>query len=177
MRHRWIVLLLACSQLVVGCGKSAPAAPPSRNTAGLSFSLTPPEGYGLLREAERSKSWTPGGRPVPADEERIVLTRSSKVYPAEEKVRQLATDQMIRGLEGFTNVVMLETTPVTIDGLPGYESRAKALGSATNAPVRIYCCALFAADGTFYVIGYDGGEDAVDNAAKFKAAAQTVTVK
>jgi hypothetical protein len=143
----------------------------------MGYTLAPPEGFALLKEAERSKSWTPGGQPVPADEGRLVLTRSSKVYLADDNVRRLGPEQMIRGLQGFSNIVVLDTTAVTIDGMPGYESRAKAVGSASGAPVRIYCAAVFAGDGTFYVVGHDAGDDAAENADRFRSAAQTLVVK
>lgn len=174
MRCYWIVAVALV--VAVGCGKGS--APAGRTTAGLGYTLTPPEGFALAADNGKTKNWTPAGRTVAPDEPRIVLTRSSKVLPPDDEVRRLVPEQMIKGLTGsLAQPVIVKTTPVTIDGMPGFEVTAKAVAVGNGAPVRVYVASVFAADGTFHVVAYDGGEDSLSNLDLFRAAAHTLTVK
>ena len=179
MVHRLTALLLTALAAASCDGKpGAPAQPAGRSTAGLGYTLSAPEGFALLMDNGKTKNWTPGGRAVAPDEPRIVLTRSSKVYPEDPRVRRLAPEQMVQGLSNdLTQVAIARTVPVTIDGMPGFETTARAQSARGASPVEVYAVALFAADGTFYVVAYDGGDDARDNMALFRRAAQSLTVK
>jgi hypothetical protein len=158
--------LLLLALILTGCGPSAPAAPgAARTTAGLPFTLTPPPDFALALEKEKTKSWTPGGGPVKAGGPLLVLTRSGKVYPADDRVRRLSPEEMVKGLK-LTNQVILSNAPITIDGMPGFEVTAKAK-VADGTPVRVYCAALFAADGTFYVMATGAGTMLPPNSKNF----------
>ncbi len=172
-------VLLLIVTFLAGCSKPAssgtPAPAATRVTAGLAFTLTPPQFYVPLKETETTKSWAPAdsGR-LPSDP-RLVLTRSRKVFLAVEEVRRLVPEEMIRGLD-FSGVAILSTTAITIDGMPGYEVTAKATAS-DGVPIRILCAAVFASDGAFYVLGYLGGENVANRIGDFRKAAHSLMVK
>lgn len=167
--------------MIAACdGKpAAPAPPPGRTTAGLSYTLTPPEGFALLVDSEKTKNWTPGGRAVAPDEPRIVLTRSGKVYPDDNDVRRTVPETMIRGLTNdLAQPTIIRTVPVTIDGMPGFETTAQAASArADGVTLEVYVASVFAADGTFYIVAYDGGDDAAENLKLFRRVAHSLTVK
>ena len=43
--------------------------------------------------------------------------------------------------------------------------------------MHVYAVSLFAGDGTFHVVAYDGGDDAPASVAMFQEAAHSLTVK
>lgn len=169
--------LLITPIFLQACNRPPAAPPATRTTANLAFTLTPPPGFASTKDGDKSKAWTSGGLPAAPDEPHLVLTRSSKVYPADDNVRRFGAEQLIRGINQLGGVVIVATKPITIDGMPGFETTAKAMAAGNNAPVRVYAAAVFAADGTFYVLGYDGGDDSLATQDLFRAAAQTLTVK
>jgi hypothetical protein len=172
-------MLLVVVLFLSACSKSAPSGTPApaatRVTAGLSFTLTPPESFAMLTDTERTKGWASGSAPLKPSDPRLVITRSSKVFLAVEEVRRLVPEEMIRGLD-FSGVAILSTTAITIDSMPGYEVTARAT-SSDGVPLRVYCATVFAADGAFNVLGYTSGGNAANRIGDIRTAAHSLTVK
>ena len=168
---RTVAVVVAVSLLIFsGCGKSKP---PERTTAGLTYSLTPPEGFAVFADNGNTVTYTPGGVLVQPGEPRMVLMRTDKVFMRDERVREAGPEQFIRDLldapRGFV------TVPVTIDGMSGYE--ATAVASKDGLDLEAYCAKVYCADGTFTIVGYCAGEDAKAHVREFRAAAATLTVR
>lgn len=169
-------VVAACA--LAACNGQHSAPPAGRTTAGLKFTVAAPEGFGLVVDNGRTMSWTPGGRAVAPDEPRIVLTRSSQVYPADEAVRRQAPQRFLEGLtKDLTRVVVTGTDPITIDGMPGFETTARATSVRGGMPLMVYAASVFAGDGTFHMVAYDGGDDAQASLATFRDVARSLTVK
>lgn len=164
--------------LVLTACDGGSAQPAGRTTAGLDFTIAVPDSFGLVVDNGKTMSWTPGGRAAAPDEPRIVLTRSSQVYPADVTVRRQAPERFLQGLtRHLTRVVVTGTTPITIDGMPGFETTARATSVQGGMPLEVYAASLFAGDGTFHMVAYDGGDDAEASVAMFRQAARSLTVK
>jgi len=170
------VLAVVLMSALVGaaCDRSPPVAS-GRATAGLAYTLTPPPGFAKAMDTGKTINWTQGGQKTAPDDPRLVLTRSDKVMAADDRVRRLAPEAMIKGL-ALQSPSVLQTTAVTIDGFPGFTSVARA-HAPDGGEVWVHCTALFAEDGTFYVLAYSGGKDAKANLGLFDAAAQSLTVQ
>ena len=140
------------------------------------MSLTPPPGYGLLKDDGKTMAWTPDAKKGTPDAPRIVLARSPTIYTDQVK-RQREPVGMLHRLTYLAQVSDSGPTALTIDGMPAYETTATALASANNAPVRAYCVSVFAADCTLYVVAYGGGEQATENIELFRTAAKSLSFK
>jgi hypothetical protein len=144
------ILLLA---VLVSCEKPSPA----RSVAALPFSITPPPGLALATETEKTKAYTPSGVRGPGGA-RLVLTRSSKVFDERDAIRRAGPEQFVRDVDEVWTPNSFQTSAISIDGLPGYETTADATDQQ-GAPVRVFCAKLYAADCTFTLFGYSADAD------------------
>lgn len=167
-----VIVLAAFMLMIPSCG---PGSTPERNTAGLRYALVPPAGMALFADTGKTKTYPPGGKPVKAGDPRLVLTRSSKVFSGDERVRRLAAEQFIRDLPDLSQQRGFTTGAIAIAGMSGHE--ATAIAMADGLDVHVYCAKLFAADGTFTILAIGVGDSASVKLQEFRAAAATLTIE
>ncbi|MBC7771027.1 MAG: hypothetical protein H7210_00895 [Pyrinomonadaceae bacterium] len=170
-----IALIVALNLPACKRSPPAPPAPTGRVTAGLTHKLSPGAPFAQLTSTERTVSYTVEGKAAGPDDPKIILVRSSKVYGPDENGRRIVSETFLSSLPEIKNAANFTTAPVSIDGLPGYETTAVAFSTKTGTKLRVFCTALFAADGSYYVVGLaPTGSELVDT---LKAAAATLQVQ
>ncbi|MGE3107261.1 MAG: hypothetical protein AB7G11_01395 [Phycisphaerales bacterium] len=159
MRRVLLLLLVpvALAGSLIGCGPGSAGAPAalSRATEGLRQSLSPAAPFQLASDTGKTLLYVApdptGTNPSPSL--KLVLTRSSKVFDDRAAVREIAPRVFIQDLPEVKNAANFQTSPVTGDGLPGFETTAIAFHSQTNARLHVVCVKLYAADGTHTILG------------------------
>jgi hypothetical protein len=143
--------------MACGCEKSpsssAKGTPPTvalRTTINTSFTLTPPAGMKLLEQTEKTITFVTSENGRVTKLPMLIATRSSKVFANDPKLLRAAAEQFIKDLPDTNVTTPFRSTPITIDGMPGYESFADVLFD--GEPAVLLCSKVIASDGSYAIV-------------------------
>lgn len=143
----------------------------------LVFSATPVAPFQVAKVMGQSMIFSPNGQ-FPVKDERVpfmILTLSledlaipDQMAFAESRVTKIATVE---------NLVVDQTTPITIGDLPGYATTARGEKVATATPLTIYQVVLFDASGYCLILGITPSEEKSTYLPVFEEIAKTFKMK
>jgi hypothetical protein len=170
--------------------KSAEAAPTQADGARkidrdstqpkLKFSIEPSLKLKPVRDAEKisplfaySKD---GVLPAASPKDPLFIAAKESVHSKIENTRQFATERVFQ-VADTKIATLLSTTPITIDGMDGYESIANATSASTGVPITAYQVVLFDEECLYVMQGLVGSDLRDEFVPEFKSMARSLKRK